>query len=65
VSELQQPLQFLKQLPPQPFGRLADVQVVGQLGWHRHWPPWQVLPDEHTELSPQLPGQLAEIPLHT
>jgi hypothetical protein len=29
---MQQPLQFWKQVPPQPFGLLDEVQVVGQEG---------------------------------
>jgi hypothetical protein len=38
VSELQQPSQLRKQVPPQPFELLDEVQVVGQEGWQAQIP---------------------------
>jgi hypothetical protein len=63
VSPLQQPLQLRGQEPPQPFGTAALWQSVGQSGWQRHWPPWQVFPGVQLELAEQLVGQLTETPL--
>jgi hypothetical protein len=65
VSDMQQPLQLGKQVPPQPSDDEKAVHVVGHDAWHLHCPPWQVLPAEQVWLLPQLVGQLAELPSQT
>ena len=65
MGELQQPVQFRGQVPPQPLETAEVRHSVGQDGWQAQMLLRQTLPAEHTSLPAQLVGQLAELPLHT
>jgi hypothetical protein len=65
VSDMQQPLQLRKQVPPQPSDDEVCVHVVGHDGWHTQCPPEQKLPAVQIEALAQLVGQAVEVPSQT